>query len=458
MERLSFDKSDGRSAGWKWTICGLLFLATMIMYMDRQTLSLMSKPIIGEFNLSREQYGMLEWGFGLAFAAGAIINGLLADRVSIRWLYPLMLLGWSSAGVATVWSQEIGSALLPIIGENHAWLGMDTKSNTAGYLGLFFCRVLLGFFEAGHWPCALITTQRLLTGPDRLLGNSVLQSGASIGSVVTPLAVMAMRTSEDASWRQPFIIIGLVGMSWVIPWLLFVRDADLKLPAEAQPADKNTGPRKENEAAPPLWTRAVLQKIVVLLAIVVAINMTWQYLRAWMPLLMQEEHKYSEKFMFWFMMAFYLVADLGCLAAGGAVKWLTGDRFSLNQSRLLVFATCTLLAMLTAIAANLPAGALLLGTFLLIGCGTLGLFPVYYSLAQDLSTRRQGMVTGLFGATTWIITSYMQKYVGRNIDVTGSYATGLFWAGQLPLLGCLALGLLWPKDGNTAVGQNASSR
>lgn len=438
MERLSFDSNDGRSASWKWTICGMLFLATMIMYMDRQTLSLMSKPIIQEFSLSKEQYGMLEWGFGLAFAAGAIINGLLADRVSIRWLYPVMLIGWSSAGVATVWSQEIGAALIPFVGTDHAWLGMNEKSNAAGYLGLFLCRVTLGYFEAGHWPCALITTQRLLKGPDRLLGNSVLQSGASIGSIVTPLAVMAMRTSEDSSWRQPFIIIGLAGMSWVIPWLLMIRDADLKLPPEL--------PKKHNEVAPPIWTRAVLQKIVVLLAIVVTINMTWQYLRAWMPLLLQEEHKYSEKFMFWFMMAFYLIADIGCLAAGGAVKWLTGDRFSLNRSRLLVFAVCTLGAMLTALAAKLPAGALLLGTFLLIGCGTLGLFPVYYSLAQDLSTRRQGMVTGLFGATTWIITSYMQKYVGRSIDETHSFATGLFWAGQVPLFGCLAFALLWPEE------------
>jgi ACS family hexuronate transporter-like MFS transporter len=438
MERLSFESTDGRSASWKWLVCGLLFLATMIMYMDRQTLSLMSKPIIGEFSLSKEQYGMLEWGFGLAFAAGAIINGLLADRVSIRWLYPAMLIGWSSAGVATVWSQEIGNLLLPLIGSEHSWLGMDPKSNVAGYLGLFVCRVTLGFFEAGHWPCALITTQRLLSGPDRLLGNSVLQSGASVGSVITPLAVLAMRTSEDAGWRQPFIIIGLAGMSWVLPWLLIVRDAYLKLKPEA--------PRKTDSAAPSIWTTSILRKIIVLLAIVVSINMTWQYLRAWMPLLLQEEHKYSEQFMFWFMMAFYLVADIGCLAAGGAVKWLTNIRFSLHRARIVVFAACTLAAMLTALAAGLPAGALLLGTFLLIGCGTLGLFPVYYSLAQELSTRRQGMVTGLFGATTWIITSYMQKYVGRSIDETQSFATGLFWAGQVPLFGCLALALLWPDS------------
>ncbi len=439
MERLSFEASGGRSVSWKWTICGLLFLATMLMYMDRQTLSQMSKRIKNEFGISNEQYGKLEWGFGMAFAAGALCNGLLADRVSVRLLYPVMLIGWSLAGVATAWSKELGAALIPVVGDGHAFLGMTGKSSDAGYLGLFLCRVALGYFEAGHWPCALITTQRLLSGSDRALGNSVLQSGASIGAVLTPLAVMLMLTDQQGSWRRPFVVIGLAGMTWVIPWLLLIRDSDLKLPA-AEPKSAT------NLLVPSIWTRAVLQKIAVLLSIVVTINMTWQYLRVWMPLLLQEEHGYSEKFTFWFTVAFYLVADIGCIAAGAAVKDFSARGLSLNLSRITVFALGAQACMLTAVAARLPASWLLLGVLLCIGAGTLGLFPVYYSLSQDLSTRRQGMVTGLFGATTWIITSYMQPLIGRSIDQTHSYASGLFWMGMVPLFGCLMFALLWPDD------------
>jgi len=101
-----------RSATWKWFVCGLLFLATMIMYMDRQTLAFTIKRIKNELSLTSQQYGRVEKGFGLAFAVGALAIGILADRVSIRWLYPTVLVGWSLAGIATAYGAEIGSHLV----------------------------------------------------------------------------------------------------------------------------------------------------------------------------------------------------------------------------------------------------------------------------------------------------------------------------------------------------------
>src|SRR4051794_17384105 len=100
-----------RPPAWKWIICGLLFLATMMMYMDRQTLAAMGPRIRGELALSNTQFGTIDLAFGMAFAIGSIVNGLIADRLSIRWLYPLMLTGWSLAGVATGYGDRIGELL-----------------------------------------------------------------------------------------------------------------------------------------------------------------------------------------------------------------------------------------------------------------------------------------------------------------------------------------------------------
>ena len=177
---------------WHWWVSGLLLLATMINYMDRQTLSNLAVRVQSSFNLSDEQYGDFEVVFGLSFAVGSLFFGILADRVSVRLLYPFVLVAWSAVGIAT---------------------GLTT-----GYRSMLVCRGLLGFFEAGHWPCALIVTQTLMNRSNRAMGNSILQSGASLGAILTPLIIVLMvgkrvAASQDQSeWRLPFIVIGGVGL------------------------------------------------------------------------------------------------------------------------------------------------------------------------------------------------------------------------------------------------------
>src|SRR5262245_50193765 len=90
-----------RGAAWRWWVCGLLLLATMINYMDRVTLNLTSVRIMREFHLDDRDYAQLESAFAFAFALGAIVFGWLADRYTVRWLYPLAVIGWSLAGFST---------------------------------------------------------------------------------------------------------------------------------------------------------------------------------------------------------------------------------------------------------------------------------------------------------------------------------------------------------------------
>ncbi len=150
MGRLT-DASGERSGLWRYSVCGLLLLATMLNYMDRMTLAQLATTIRREYRLDHAKYGGLEEGFGYAFAAGALFFGFLADRISVRWLYPSVLLVWSMAGIATAAAPAIGTALVPLFGP--VFDGSDDAANHA-YFGFLACRIALGFFEAGHWPCA----------------------------------------------------------------------------------------------------------------------------------------------------------------------------------------------------------------------------------------------------------------------------------------------------------------
>jgi ACS family hexuronate transporter-like MFS transporter len=461
-----------RSGNWKWWVCGLLLLATTINYMDRLTLNLQSKDLMREFGFQEDGYGHLEAAFGSAFAIGAILMGWLADRVNIRLLYPLAVICWSIAGLAT--------------GLVHT------------FAMLLICRFALGFAEAGNWPCALRTTQHILPPHQRTLGNSILQSGAAIGAVLTPVLVYYLY-QWTGGWRWSFIVVGLLGGLWAGVWLLSVRSRDLEIPPQTRgtslmavmgwlltllaldtlihlvhagmvlPGDETTWVREIPHL--PLYSKALstvigilivgrwmfhasqqddliprplfIRRYIALGVTVVAINITWHFLRAWLPLLLQDQHNYTRDQTTWFTLYYYLSTDVGSLAAGFLVLIFARTFLGVHGSRLLVYFLFSLLALLSVPCTWLKPGEGLETAMLLIGFGSLGLFPIYYSLSQDLTRQHQGKVTGSLGCICWLAMSLLQESVGASVKETGSYAMGLMLAGLAPLVGLLALLLLW---------------
>ncbi len=397
-----------------WGICGLLLLATMIMYMDRLALSQQKTEITAALSLNNTDYGRLELGFGLAFAVGGIVTGFLADRISPRWFYPVVLMGWSSVGFATGW--------------------------VTSYWQLFTCRVFLGFFEAGHWPCALMTAQRLLSRHDRTMGNGILQSGAALGAILTPFVVLLLAGPEPESWRIPFRVIGALGIFWVIGWLSTIRKADLELMPSAVPAPTSD---EEAAAAPSADSSLLIRRFLALGVVVIVINWFWQYLRAWMPGMLREQYGYGREEVQYFSIAYYVAADIGCLSAGFVAPWLVGRGLTVHGARVSVFAFCTLLTAMSTLVAILPASWMLLAMLLVLGFGSLGQFPMYYAFSQELATRRLGRLTGALSFLTWTATGLINELIGRWVNRTHSYSAVTFVAGLLPSLGLLAMLLLW---------------
>lgn len=406
-----------RGSTWKWLVCGLLLMATMINYMDRLTLNQTAKRIKDELHLNNEQYGQIELAFGMAFAFGAVLVGWSVDRWNVRWIYPAALLGWSAAGFATGFARSLA--------------------------GLLICRFILGLFEAGHWPCALRTTQRILRPDERTLGNSILQSGAAVGAIITPQIVKLLVTDEG-TWPYPFFVIGAAGTIWVFFWLSTVQSADLALPS-ANAAVWSDRPADREKFSPLLLLAN--RRFWVLIIMVTMINQTWHFFRVWMPLFLLEKLDYSETSVNNFTSAYYLSTDAGALTAGFTTLFLARHGLGVHASRVLVFFTCALLTTLSLVVAILPAGPLLLGLLLVVGFGALGLFPAYYSFSQEITFRHQGKVTGILGFSTWMAAAIMHPMVGKWLDRTDNdYGSALVVVGLLPLVALVALLLLWGKD------------
>jgi ACS family hexuronate transporter-like MFS transporter len=187
-------------------------------------------------------------------------------------------------------------------------------------------------------------------------------------------------------------------------------------------------------------------RFVVLVILTITINQTWHFLRVWLPKCLQEQYRYSEQSVFWFITAYYFAAGVGSLASGVLTLCLARSRLGVHGSRVAMFAAFTVITALTLVTARLPAGPVLLGLLLLVGFGALGLYPVYYSLSQELTVRHQGKVTGVLGFSTWVVSAVMHPMVGRWLDQTRDWPTVLGLAGTFPVVGLLALLVLWKPD------------
>jgi ACS family hexuronate transporter-like MFS transporter len=119
---------------------------------------------------------------------------------------------------------------------------------------------------------------------------------------------------------------------------------------------------------------------------------------------------------------------------------------TVHGSRVAVYFGMSLLAMMTLIGSRLPAGLPLMATLLIVGFGTLGVFPCYYSFAQEMPARHIGKINGLLGACGWFVTGWIQKSFGAMVDRQHSYDFGVALAGCAPLLAILLFVVLWKRD------------
>ena len=407
---------------WRWWVCLLLFLATTLNYMDRIALNQMAVRIQTALAIDDQQYAELESGFSYAFALGAIVTGFVVDKVSVRWVYPAVVLAWSAAGVMTGYATSF------------AWL-----------LG---CRIALGLFEAGNWPCGIRTTRAVLRPEERSFGNSLFQSGTAIGAVVTPVLILVLLQQADAaaggdgqakdSWRIPFRVIGLIGLVWVALWLLTVPGKML---------DAGSGPGAASAAGAARY-RDVFRdrRFWALLTMVVAINICWHSYRVWLPKYLQQKRGFSEEEMTAFTTGFYLTADVGSWTAGlltlVLIRW--GKRPG-HTARFIALAGCAGLAVVSVAVPFVPTGWQLTCATLVFAFAALGLFPTYFALSQELSAAHQGKVSGTLGAGAHLFLALVVYRVqGRLIKEHGAYDWVLGTAGIFPLLALVVMLVLWP--------------
>ena len=401
---------------WKWTVVAMMLFATMINYMDRQTLGSIATFIKADFKLGEEGYGKLEAAFGYSYAVFLLLAGFLADRVNLRWLYPIALLVWSAAGFATGFVETL--------------------------FQLQVCRVILGGGEAFNWPVAVGIIGRIIPRESRALANSVFNSGMTVGAVLTPLLVLALVKPDGEGWRKMFMIVGAIGLVWVVAWLLVTRGARAREIAHA--------PTKTADFVPvPFVSVFRLRKFWIVLALGVAVNMSWHFYRVWLPRHLVIDLKFTDQQLQYLLIAFYLTADVGSIGIGLLARKLVSATCSVERARKKILLFASGLCLLATPLVFVPGRELMVPLYCIVGAGLMGGFAILYSLLQDISPQHTAKCLGAVGASSWFINSMLHPLVGRYADThasaMGKFAPMILVAGILPLLAAL-FALTWPEQ------------
>jgi ACS family hexuronate transporter-like MFS transporter len=174
----------------RWRMISLAFWATVINYLDRQTLSVAAPLLQEKFHISDEAYS---WVVGAFLGTYTIMNGVsgpMIDRLGTRIGYGLCVAWWSAAAA------------------------LHALTSGASSLGIF--RGLLGIGEAGNWPAAIKVVAEWFPENERALAAGLFNSGSAVGAILAPPVVAFLILK--AGWQAAFLFVGVSGFVWLLFW------------------------------------------------------------------------------------------------------------------------------------------------------------------------------------------------------------------------------------------------
>jgi ACS family hexuronate transporter-like MFS transporter len=204
---MSFASVNEQIGRHRWTICGLVFAATTINYLDRQVLGLLKQTLAddGVFGVDKAAqeiaYSRVVMCFQFAYALGMLLAGRVIDKVGTKKGYAYSLIGWSFAAMGHAFG-------------HHTW-------------SFGFWRAALGITEAGNFPAANKTIAEWFPKKERAFATGLYNSGANVGAIIAPLSVPYI--AEAWGWEWAFILTGLVGLLWLIFWYKMYESPSVKL-------------------------------------------------------------------------------------------------------------------------------------------------------------------------------------------------------------------------------------
>jgi MFS transporter, ACS family, hexuronate transporter len=405
---------------YRWIVCGLLFAATAINYIDRQTIGVLKPTLQAELKWTESSYADIVLWFQFAYAIGYLAFGPIIDRIGARVGYAVAFSVWTLAHIA------------------HGFVHSITQ--------FALVRFTLGLGESGGFPSSLKAVSEWFPQKERALAVGVFNAGSNIGAIVTPIVVPII--TLEWGWRAAFVVTGAVTFVWLIAWLTMYRSpaAHNELSA-AELAYIRSGEATATASAPVSWLKLlrVRETWAYALGKFLTDPIWWLYL-FWLPDFLSKRYHLDLQSFGPPLVAIYVLSDVGSVLGGWGSSRLMKSGRTANVARKTTMLICAL-AVIPIVFAQFVSH--LWAAVAIIGLATAAhqaWSANLMTLPSDMFPRLAvGSVVGIGGMAGAVGGMLMSKYNGYILDVFGSYQPIFALAGGAYIAGIAVIHFLSPR-------------
>jgi MFS transporter, ACS family, glucarate transporter len=392
----------------------VLFILSIITFLDRVCMNVVSKYVKTDLKLDNEQYGYILGAFSLAYALFEMPTGILGDKIGARRVLTRVVVWWSAFTALT------GTAF--------------------NFISLLVIRFLFGAGEAGAYPNASVVISRWFPVVETGRAQSAIWAAARLGGSLTPLVVIPL--VHNVGWRWAFGVLGVVGIVWAVFWRTWYRDNPSEMPhiSLEEVAEIETRRQIKQAQHPISWQVIIKNRNIWLLMLMCHLFFYAAYFFTnWSNTYFQEGRHMTEEQAKNFVSLSYFLGAIGCITGGFLSDFLV-KRYGLRFGRRSVAMSGLFLSGIFFLLAGLTKDDTLAGYYLAI-CVLLKdlALPVSFATCIDIGKRNAGAVTGSMNFAGQMGGFFITIIFGTIVQRTGNFNTPLFL-----MAGCLFVAaLLW---------------
>lgn len=388
--------AGGATPNVRWRIAALLFFATVINYIDRQTLSVLAPEITAELGLTNIEYSNIVQAFLISYASMYIVWGLVIDRWGTRKALAVSMVWWSLANA--------GHAV------------------ARGAVGLGVFRALLGIGESGNFLAAEKAISEWFPPKERGFANGLVNAAAATGAVLAPPLIVWI--FQLWGWRLAFVITGALGFVWMAFWLRWYWVPARHPRVTAEERELIEAPAAQSNKRHVRWRElfGFPQTWALFLARVVADPVWWFYL-FWLPKYLSDDRGFTMVEIGMVAWMPYLTADLGSLAGGWASGQLIKRGVPVVKARKWIMLPSAALMPLGLLVAYSESSAVAMATICVITFAHMSWKTNLMTMTNDIyPTSIVGSVAGIVGLGSSLGGVIFTRITGIVVE-NYSYAT-----------------------------------